>query len=62
MADGVRGYAQDTWRLVMGEHGRAAIAAHIDAVVDYYVAQSKAVNHSVREAACACMAELAEKV
>lgn len=31
-------------------------------VSDYYVAQSKAVHHGVREAACACIAELAEKV
>ena len=31
-------------------------------MVDYYIAQSKANNHGVREAACACIAELVEKV
>lgn len=31
-------------------------------VCTYYVAQAKAVHHGVREAACACIAELAEKV
>ena len=30
--------------------------------VDYYISQSKANNHAVREAACACIAELMEKV
>jgi hypothetical protein len=42
--------------------GRAAVAAHCPSVVSYYVSQSKANNHAVREAACACMAELMEKV
>ncbi len=31
-------------------------------VVNYYVEQSKANNHAVREAACACIAELMCKV
>jgi hypothetical protein len=31
-------------------------------VVAYYVEQSKANNHAVREAACACIAELMCKV
>jgi hypothetical protein len=31
-------------------------------VVQYYIAQSKSSNHGVREAACACIAELMEKV
>jgi hypothetical protein len=42
--------------------GRAAVAHFCPAVVAYYVSQSKANNHAVREAACACMAELMEKV
>jgi len=32
------------------------------AQVAYYISQSKANNHAVREAACACIAELMEKV
>ena len=31
-------------------------------VVSYYIAQSKASNHAVREAACAVLAELMEKI
>jgi len=45
-----------------GSAGRAAVAAHCPAVAAYYVSQSKANNHAVREAACACIAELMEKV
>ncbi|KAG2450944.1 hypothetical protein HYH02_004216 [Chlamydomonas schloesseri] len=62
VAEGVRRYAQETWRLVMGEGGRAAVARHIGPVVGHYTAQSRANNHAVREAACACIAELLEKV
>lgn len=62
VAEGVRRYAQDTWRIVMGEGGRAAVARHVGAVVGHYTAQSRANNHAVREAACACIAELLEKV
>ena len=31
-------------------------------VVSYYIAQTKSSHHGVREAACACIAELMEKV
>ncbi|KAG2428503.1 hypothetical protein HXX76_011620 [Chlamydomonas incerta] len=62
VAEGVRRYAQETWRIVMGEGGRAAVARHIGPVVGHYTAQSRANNHAVREAACACIAELLEKV
>lgn len=62
MAEGVRLYAQDTWTRVMGTSGRQMVADHAGQVVAYYIAQSKAGNHAVREAACACIAELMEKV
>ncbi len=119
VAEGVRLYAQESWRRAVGERGRGLVAAHIDDVVRgagrgrgagacvgspadahttcftnhqpptartrnstlnlyavtptepnpnpllqvaYYIAQSKANNHAVREAACACIAELMEKV
>ena len=52
----MRLYAQQTWQRVMGTGGREAVAAHIKAVVEFYVAQSKANNHAVREAGCACIA------
>ena len=31
-------------------------------VVSFYISQSQAANHAVREAACACIAELGTKV
>ena len=58
MAEGVRLYSQETWRLVMGERGREEVAKCAPQVVAYYIEQSKANNHAVREAACACIAEL----
>ncbi len=39
MAEGVRSYAQETWRRVMGDGGRAAVARHIGHVVAHYTAQ-----------------------
>ncbi|KAF6254565.1 ARM repeat-containing protein [Scenedesmus sp. NREL 46B-D3] len=62
IAEGVRLYSQETWRRVMGDGGRATVAKYVDQVVFYYVNQSKASNHAVREAACAVIAELMEKV
>ncbi|GAX73817.1 hypothetical protein CEUSTIGMA_g1268.t1 [Chlamydomonas eustigma] len=61
-ADGVRMYSQQTWREVMGEEGRTKVALFVSEVVSYYIAQSKASHHGVREAACGCIAELMEKV
>uniref|UniRef100_A0A061QRH4 Arm repeat-containing protein n=1 Tax=Tetraselmis sp. GSL018 TaxID=582737 RepID=A0A061QRH4_9CHLO len=62
VAEGVRLYSQETWRLVMGDGGREWTAKFANEVVSYYIAQSKANNHAVREAACACIAELMVKV
>lgn len=63
VAEGVRLYSIETWRRVMGAGaGPALVAAHIGAVVAYYVSQSEADNHAVREAACHCTAELGLKV
>ena len=62
VADGVRFYSQQTWRMAMGEDGKAWVARCIQTVVSYYVEQSKANNHTVREAACSCISELVSKV
>jgi hypothetical protein len=62
VAEGVRLYSQETWQLVMGDQGRFWVAKCAPIVVSYYVEQSKANNHAVREAACACIAELMCKV
>ena len=41
---------------------RLEVSVSLSQVVQYYIAQSKSSNHGVREAACACIAELMEKV
>jgi hypothetical protein len=56
VADGVRAYSQETWRLVMGSEGRALVAQCIAPLVDYYLQQTKGSSHAAREAACACIA------
>jgi len=62
VAEGVRTFSQATWAMVMGEEGRVWVAKCASSVVSYYIEQSKANNHAVREAACACIAELMVKV
>ena len=62
VAEGVRLYSQETWRLVMGNEGIRQTERHIEEVVQFYVSQSLADNHAVREAACMCVAELGKKV
>ncbi|KAG7667191.1 hypothetical protein NADE_003012 [Nannochloris sp. 'desiccata'] len=62
VAEGVRLYSQETWQLIMGDQGRLWVAKCAPTVVSYYVEQSKANNHAVREAACASIAELMCKV
>jgi hypothetical protein len=41
VAEGVRAYSQETWRLVAGTNGRTLVAQRIDRVVPYYILQSK---------------------
>lgn len=48
-ADGLRLYSQETWQLVMGSTGREEVAKCVDVVLDYYIAQSAAENHLVKE-------------
>lgn len=63
VAEGVRLYSQDTWRLVCGPQGGARLlVAHFDTVIDAYIAAAQAPNHAVREAACHCIAELGSRV
>jgi len=62
LAEGVKLYSQETWRLVFNDQGPVFVASEIKSVVDYYSMQSNANNHAVREAACYCIAELATKI
>ncbi|XP_025103889.1 uncharacterized protein LOC112569974 [Pomacea canaliculata] len=62
MAEGVRIYSQETWRLVTQGTGKSYVEQYIDNVVDYYIQATDSNNHAVREAACACIAELGSKI
>ncbi|XP_033735448.1 uncharacterized protein LOC117323982 isoform X2 [Pecten maximus] len=62
VAEGVRIYSQDTWKLVTKTDGKRYVEKYINQVVDYYVEATDADNHAVREAACACIAELGAKI
>ena len=62
MAEGVKLYSQETWRCVTAGRGVALVEQNIGSVVEFYISQSEAANHAVREAACTCIAELGTKV
>lgn len=61
-AEGVRIYSQETWRLITDGKGKQQVEKYIDQVVQYYIEQTCADNHSVREASCTCIAELGSKI
>ncbi|KAJ4426515.1 hypothetical protein ANN_27329 [Periplaneta americana] len=60
--EGVRIYSQETWRQVTGTAGKDLVQKYISYTVDYYIQATESDNHAVREAACACIAELAAKI
>lgn len=62
IADGVRIYTQETWRIISQGQGKKLVEKYIDFVVKYYAEATAADNHAVREAACACISELGTKI
>eukprot|EP00540_Astrosyne_radiata_P006981 CAMPEP_0116836990 /NCGR_PEP_ID=MMETSP0418-20121206/8408_1 /TAXON_ID=1158023 /ORGANISM="Astrosyne radiata, Strain 13vi08-1A" /LENGTH=459 /DNA_ID=CAMNT_0004466831 /DNA_START=1 /DNA_END=1380 /DNA_ORIENTATION=+ len=63
LAQGVRLYAQETWRLVFeGDHGLEMVQTYLQPICRFYVQMCDADNHVVREAACQAIAELVRKV
>ena len=62
LAEGVRNYSQETWKLVTKGEGKQLVEKHLPEVVSYYVQQCDAKNHAIREAALLCIAELAIKM
>jgi hypothetical protein len=62
IADGVRNYTMETWRMVVGLKGKDLIAQNMSSVVEYYEVQAEADNHAVREAACQCICETAMRI
>mmetsp|Transcript_27446 Transcript_27446/g.60408 ORF Transcript_27446/g.60408 Transcript_27446/m.60408 type:complete len:824 (+) Transcript_27446:216-2687(+) len=62
LAQGVKLYSHQTWKLVFPENGVQVVAKSIAPVVRYYVQMCDADNHVVREGACQAVAELAVKI
>eukprot|EP00730_Choanoeca_flexa_P013976 TRINITY_DN5932_c0_g1_i1.p1 TRINITY_DN5932_c0_g1~~TRINITY_DN5932_c0_g1_i1.p1 ORF type:complete len:673 (+),score=171.76 TRINITY_DN5932_c0_g1_i1:2-2020(+) len=62
VAAGVRIYSQDSWKVLFGDQGRKKVEKYIQTTVEFYIHQAQADNHAVREAACACIAELGLKI
>lgn len=61
-AEGVKLYNQETWKLLVGDYGKQKVTEHAFAIVEFYSSQCLSENHTVREAACLCIGELATKV
>ncbi|TMW67001.1 hypothetical protein Poli38472_012117 [Pythium oligandrum] len=59
VAERVQHHSQETWRMLMGDRGRAVVARYAKEITDYYIEMT---DHCVREAACHSIAELATKV
>jgi hypothetical protein len=62
LAQGVKLYSHESWRVVMQDQGMEKVVQYLPAVVRYYVKAADADNHVVREAACQAMAELAVRL
>ena len=62
VAQGVKNYSLETWALATAPNGPDLVATYIEDVVTFYISQSEADNHAVREAACYCIAELGSKI
>lgn len=62
VAEGVKIYSNDTWKQVHGEKGKQVLCTYAKEVCEFYIKQSQADNHAVREAACHCISELCTKV
>lgn len=61
VAEGVRNYSIETWRLLVDNHGIELVQKYAKEFCDFYISQAQADNHAVREAACHCISELCQK-
>lgn len=62
VAEGVKIYSNDTWKMVHEDKGKEVICKYAREVCEFYIKQSMADNHAVREASCHCIGELCNKV
>lgn len=62
LAQGVKLYSHQTWKVVFPDNGVEVVSLTIAPIVRYYVKMCDADNHVVREASCQAVAELAVKI
>lgn len=62
LAEGVRNYSLETWKMVVDDKGVEMVMKNAEPVCKFYIAQCLADNHAVREAACHCISEICTKV
>ena len=62
LAEGVKLYSQDTWKMILGDEGMDQVAANAGRVMRHYGKMCDADNHVVREAACLAVSELSVKL
>mmetsp|Transcript_23801 Transcript_23801/g.34747 ORF Transcript_23801/g.34747 Transcript_23801/m.34747 type:complete len:844 (-) Transcript_23801:437-2968(-) len=62
LAQGVKLYSQETWKLIFSTDGAVQVATHAAQISRFYSKMADADNHVVREAACQAIAELAQKL
>ncbi|CAD7961749.1 unnamed protein product [Amoebophrya sp. A120] len=62
VAEGVRLYSQENWKILNPFGGIPLILEVLDEITDAYCDSTNAPNHAVREAACKCILELADRV
>jgi len=64
LAQGVKLYSHDTWKIIFERKGNGLqmVAKNAASICRYYVKMCDADNHVVREAACQAVAELAQKI
>jgi hypothetical protein len=62
VAEGIRNFSLETWKLIVENQGPAIVASHIQFVVEYYSQQCRSKDDTLRETACLCIIELATKI
>jgi hypothetical protein len=63
VAEGVKRYAQETWRMMVGpQGGRELVRRELRNILTELVLSVESPNHSIREAALACMLEVLLRV
>lgn len=63
VAEGVRNYSHETWRLIFPDGtGRQWLVRLLPTVVKFFESQTRADNHAVREASCQSLGEIAVRL